>query len=569
MEPPARASSATPRYGRYEVIFRIAAGGMAEVYVARLVGEGGFEKLVALKRMLPTLAEDEKFVGMFLDEGRVAANISSPHVVSTLDMGRADDDSLYLVMELVVGVSLSALLRVLGKAGESVPLDLAVELLAQAAMGLEDAHEARTIYGEPLGIVHRDISPQNVLIDVAGRVRITDFGVARALERVTQTQSGEVKGKLAYFAPEQARAKPLDRRADVYALGIVGWELMAGRRLFMGEGPADTLMKVLEMEAPPISDYRPDAPPALVNAIAHALTRDLDGRTASAGEFATELRASMTPSGPSALGRFIRARGGESLLRLEEGIRQLVPSNPSARLSSSGRSLAPLAVLDDATTLTPSVSQVLEVKPPRPPPPPPPASALVAPVIVSAPPPSASSRWVALGAGVLLLAAAAGAAAYLSSRSVASPVATELPTSGAAEVAAPVAPVALAEEVASSPEPLDAVADSDTIADPTIEDAEVETEEASPTPGGGRRIRRVRGGATASTTTTTTTTTGTASTPVAATRTPSGGTSSGSGTSGSGASAGSTGTTTGSGTRTAPGGAGLRGMDDFESELRP
>src|SRR5690606_25544187 len=139
-----RGSSANPRYGRYEVIFRIAAGGMAEVYVARLVGEGGFEKLVALKRMLPTLAEDEKFVGMFLDEGRVAANISSSHVVSTLDMGRAEDDSLYLVMELVVGVSLSALLRVLSKAGEAIPLPLAVELLSQAAMGLEDAHEART-----------------------------------------------------------------------------------------------------------------------------------------------------------------------------------------------------------------------------------------------------------------------------------------------------------------------------------------------------------------------------------------------------------------------------------------
>jgi serine/threonine-protein kinase len=567
MEPSARASSATPRYGRYEVIFRIAAGGMAEVYVARLVGEGGFEKLVALKRMLPTLAEDEKFVGMFLDEGRVAANISSPHVVSTLDMGRADDDSLYLVMELVVGVSLSALLRVLSKAGESVPLDLAVELLAQAAMGLEDAHEARTIYGEPLGIVHRDISPQNVLIDVAGRVRITDFGVARALERVTQTQSGEVKGKLAYFAPEQARAKPLDRRADVYALGIVGWELMTGRRLFMGEGPADTLMKVLEMEAPPISEYRPDAPAALVQAIAHALTRDLDGRTQSAGQFATELRASMTPSGPSKLGRFVKERGGESLLRLEEGIRQLVPSNPSARLSSSGRSLAPTP--EDPTTLTPSVSQVLDVRPLPPPPP----SRSAAPVVVSAPPASTSTRWAALGAGALVVVAAAGAAAYLWSQTAGGPVATELPTGGApVELAAP-API---EPIIPAAPVADAVVDgapvmaAPVIAAAPIDEVEVETDEA-PT-AAGRRIRRGgRGEASTTSTpvasgaapvaTTPTRTAGASTTPPSSTGTPSAGS--------AGSTSGTTTGTTGTGTRSAPGGAGLRGMDDFESELRP
>ena len=132
----ARAPAPSARYGRYEVLFRIAAGGMAEVYVARLVGEGGFEKLVALKRMLPTLAEDERFVGMFLDEGRVAANISSPHVVATLDMGRAEDDSLFLVMELVVGVSLSALLKVITRAGERAPLPIAVEILAQRALEL-------------------------------------------------------------------------------------------------------------------------------------------------------------------------------------------------------------------------------------------------------------------------------------------------------------------------------------------------------------------------------------------------------------------------------------------------
>jgi serine/threonine protein kinase len=341
------------------MLFRIAAGGMAEVYVARLVGEGGFEKLVALKRMLPTLAEDERFVGMFLDEGRVAANISSPHVVSTLDLGRAEDDSLYLVMELVVGVSLSALLRVLTRAKFEVPVELAAEIIAQAALGLHDAHEARTLYGEPLGIVHRDISPQNVLVDVSGRVRITDFGVARAVERVTQTQSGEVKGKLGYFAPEQARAKPIDRRADVYALGIVAWELLTGRRLFAGDGPAETLMRVLEMEVPRVDTVRPEVPAALADAIAHALERDVEKRTATAGELAQAIRLAVPSPGPAPLGKLVRERGGESLLRLEEGIRAQMPSSPSARVSSIPKQ--PVTPEEELTTRTPSaISRVVE-----------------------------------------------------------------------------------------------------------------------------------------------------------------------------------------------------------------
>lgn len=240
-------SSGTLRFGRYEVLFRIAAGGMAEVYAARMMGEGGFEKPVALKRMLPTLAEDERFVEMFLDEGKLAAHISSPHVVQTLDLGRAEDDSLYLVMELVVGVSLAALVRAVLRSKSQLPAAVAVEILSQAAAGLHDAHEARTMYGQPLEIVHRDISPQNILVDVSGRVRITDFGVARALERATHTQSGEVKGKIGYFAPEQVRGKNVDRRTDIFAMGICAWETIAGQRLFQGDNPAQTLDMVMSM----------------------------------------------------------------------------------------------------------------------------------------------------------------------------------------------------------------------------------------------------------------------------------------------------------------------------------
>ena len=193
------------RMGRYELLFRIASGGMAEVYAARVVGEGGFEKLVAVKRMLPTLAEDEEFVQMFLDEARVAANISNAHVVQTLDLGRDSTGALYIVMDLVVGVTLSRILKEAAKVRRAIPVDMAVELLAQAASGLHAAHDATTPVGEPLHIIHRDVSPQNILVGVDGRVRITDFGVARAVARATQTQAGRIKGKFAYCSPEQLR----------------------------------------------------------------------------------------------------------------------------------------------------------------------------------------------------------------------------------------------------------------------------------------------------------------------------------------------------------------------------
>ncbi|GAB4201226.1 MAG: hypothetical protein OHK0013_12980 [Sandaracinaceae bacterium] len=325
----AREPSTPLRFGRYEVLFRIAAGGMAEVYAARMVGEGGFEKPVAVKRMLPTLAEDERFVQMFLDEGRLAAHIASPHVVQTLDLGRAEDDSLYLVMELVVGVSLSALIRAVLKTRTPFPVPVAVDILAQAAEGLHDAHEAKTMYGQPLEIVHRDISPQNILVDVAGRVRITDFGVARALERATHTQSGEVKGKIGYFAPEQVRGKNIDRRTDVYALGIVAWETLAGRRLFAGDNPAQTLDMVMNMTVPRLDALRSDVPRALADAVAHALQRDIERRTASAGDFADELRRAARGAGSSGVGELVRAHGGEALMKLEEGLRAQSPSSAS------------------------------------------------------------------------------------------------------------------------------------------------------------------------------------------------------------------------------------------------
>jgi eukaryotic-like serine/threonine-protein kinase len=311
-------------FGRYEALFKIAAGGMAEVYAARIRGEAGFEKLVAVKRMLPHLTDDAEFSSMFLDEGRLAANIASPNVVSTLDLGRADDGALYIVMELVVGVALSSLIKASAKLGRLIPVPIACEILAQAASGLDDAHEARTPTGVHLGIVHRDVSPQNVLVGADGRVRVVDFGVARALLRQTHTSTGTLKGKFAYFSPEQAAAKDVDRRSDVFALGIVAWETLLNRRLFDGENPLDQIQRVREMAIPIPSTLRPDLPRAVSDVVMQALQRDPRKRLQSASAFAAAMREAVGVVPGKDIARYVGDVSAEQIremqLRIESAL---------------------------------------------------------------------------------------------------------------------------------------------------------------------------------------------------------------------------------------------------------
>jgi serine/threonine-protein kinase len=299
--------------GRYEQFFRIAAGGMAEVYAGRIRGEAGFEKLVAIKRMLPHLAEDERFVDMFLDEGRVAANVASPHVVQTLDLGRAEDGSLFLVLDLVVGASLWALMRAAARRNQPIPIAIALEILAQSAQGLDDAHEATTPTGVHLGIVHRDVSPQNLLVGVDGRARVTDFGIARALMRRTNTSTGELKGKVPYFSPEQARGQDLDRRSDVFALGIVAWEAITGQRLFGNDEALRTLQRVLEQPIPDPRTIRADLPARAAAVIQKALSRDVTARWQTAGELGAALREAARAVGP-----WVADLAGEPLRSMRE-----------------------------------------------------------------------------------------------------------------------------------------------------------------------------------------------------------------------------------------------------------
>ncbi len=314
-------------FGRYEALFRIAAGGMAEVFAARICGESGFEKLVAIKRMLPHLAFEEQFVNMFLDEARVAANIASPNVVQTLDLGRTEDGSLYLVMDLVVGITLSTLLRNEAMRSHHVPIPFAVEMIAQAAHGLDDAHEARTPTGTHLGIVHRDISPQNILVGVDGRARVTDFGIARAILRRTATNTGQLKGKFSYFSPEQALGNSVDRRSDIFALGTVAWETMTSCRLFHhADNPLVSLERVKTMPIPAPHHLRPEIPLALSEAILKALERDPDQRFQTAAEFGIALREGGREAGAQPttrqLAKYVQEAGAKSLERLQQKIEQ-------------------------------------------------------------------------------------------------------------------------------------------------------------------------------------------------------------------------------------------------------
>ena len=287
--PRPRLSPEAPReVGRYRIICEIARGGMATVYLAHLGGLGGFHRLVAIKLLHPHLAGETEFVNMFLDEARLVASLQHPNVVPTLDVDQTDDN-YYLVMEYVEGVPLTYLLRDYARRGERIPRGVTLRVMLDALAGLDAAHELRGADGEALGVVHRDVSPQNILVGLNGRSCILDFGIARARQRLTNTRVGQMKGKLAYMAPEQVKGKGVDRRVDVFAAGIVLWEALSGRRLFYGTNEADTLTYVMNGEIPSLRESVPDLPEELEAVVFKALERDPEKRYPSAKAFAEEL----------------------------------------------------------------------------------------------------------------------------------------------------------------------------------------------------------------------------------------------------------------------------------------
>ncbi|HVU01555.1 MAG TPA: serine/threonine-protein kinase [Polyangiaceae bacterium] len=299
------------RIDRYDLVAEIASGGMATVYLANLSGVGGFRRFVAIKRLHPHLAKEQEFVEMFLDEARLAAGIHHPHVVPILEVG-ASERGYYLVMEYIEGDTLARLLARAATAGKRLPASIGVRVVVDMLTGLHAAHELRDETGMPTELVHRDVSPQNILVGMDGNTRITDFGVARAASRLSATRAGQLKGKIAYMAPEQAVGDPsVDRRADVFSSGIVLWEVLAARRLFKAENEAATLSRVISEPIPDIREVNPDIDAGVAAVVMKALERDRDGRYPTCQEFADDLERAARAANLIATTREVAAYVGE------------------------------------------------------------------------------------------------------------------------------------------------------------------------------------------------------------------------------------------------------------------
>jgi serine/threonine protein kinase len=338
--------------GRYALYDRIASGGMATVHLGRLLGPVGFSRTVAIKRLLPQFAEDPEFVSMFLDEARLAARIRHPNVVPTLDVVSTQGE-IFLVMEYIQGDSLARLIRALHQRGESPPPAMMATLMVGVCNGLHAAHEAKTEHGEPLGLVHRDVSPHNILVGIDGVARVLDFGVAKAIGRVQTTRDGQLKGKIAYMAPEQIRGT-VSRLTDIYAAAVVLWEALVGRRLYLGETEAELFAKVLEGRVDLPSRHAANIPPALEAAIMRGLETDATRRFQTAREMARAVADAVPLVDASVIGDWVESLARPTLDTRNDLIAsiesnsmihapRLVPSRASsASHAGPSSSLAPL-----------------------------------------------------------------------------------------------------------------------------------------------------------------------------------------------------------------------------------
>lgn len=295
--------------GRYLISERIAVGGMAEVYLATHGQLEGFQTPVVIKRVLPKLAHSPEFITMFLDEARIAALLQHPNIATILEVGR-EGDQYFLAMELVQGEPLSKILRTLHGKRQKFPPTLAAFIASQVAAGLHHAHTSCDPLGQPLHVVHRDVSPQNILITYEGAVKVIDFGIARAMGRVTQTGSGNPKGKLSYMSPEQALGQKVDPRSDVFSLGVVLWEMIAGVRLFHAEDEPSSLNAILDEVPAPLETFTPVSP-FLQTIVTQALAKNPDQRFSTALAIETLLQRYIADeqeaAGTPELRRFMRA----------------------------------------------------------------------------------------------------------------------------------------------------------------------------------------------------------------------------------------------------------------------
>lgn len=321
--------------GRYALYGKLASGGMATVHFGRLLGPVGFTRTVAIKRLHPQFAKDPEFVAMFMDEARLAARIQHPNVVATVDIV-AEREELFIVMDYIRGESFSRLLKVARKKQVPVSLGVIGAVVSGMLHGLHAAHEAKDERGNPLNVVHRDVSPQNVLIGVDGVPRVLDFGVAKAAARVQVTRDGQMKGKLAYMSPEQLQGVGVDRRGDVFAAGVVLWESLTGRRLFTGKDAGTVLRKILTEPVPPPSEINPQLPASFDPVVLKALEKNPDTRYQSAREFAIAVENSMPMASARELGEWVEIVAGDALENREKALAEIESISSISEVSRIG-----------------------------------------------------------------------------------------------------------------------------------------------------------------------------------------------------------------------------------------
>jgi len=360
MSPPVKPVGAveTQPFGKYLLVERLAAGGMAEVFRAVVQGPAGVEKTVAVKRILPGLDGMSDFTAMFIDEARIACSLTHVNVAQVFEFGEVGG-VYYLAMELVEGTDLGRLQQAGRARGQRIPIELAAFVIAEAARGLAYAHDKRGRDGALLGIVHRDVSPQNLLLSYAGEVKVADFGIAKAAGKLHKTESGAVMGKLRYMSPEQVLGQPLDGRSDVFSLGVVLHELLTGRTLFDGEHPGQVADQVQKLAIPAPSSVQPAVPPELDRICLKALARARDHRYTRAADLARELSAFVGARAPGLgredLGALVAEwapRGGVAppvgLGDPSSGFAATIPASPSMAWAAGGEAAPPEAANGEA-----------------------------------------------------------------------------------------------------------------------------------------------------------------------------------------------------------------------------
>jgi serine/threonine protein kinase len=369
--PPARPAPGPPatpagdiHYGPYRLLQRIAVGGMAEVFRAKRTGVEGFEKVVAVKRILPHLSDNKEFVDMFIDEAKMVAGLTHPNIVQIFDLGKIDR-TYFIAMDYVHGRDLRTILRRGREKGLRIPLDLGLLVVSRVCSALEFAHRKKDEHGVPMQIVHRDVSPQNILISFEGEVKLTDFGIAKAATKATITDAGALRGKLLYMSPEQAWGKPMDRRSDVFSLGIVFYEMVTDQKPFAASSEMSILETVRECRVVPPSQVNPRIPEKLERVLLKALSRDVEERYQDAAEMYRDLERVLherQPPTSAELSRFME-------LLFDDPERSEVSAAPGA---AQGTPAAPAPVAAPAPD-PPAAAEVREDEasaPPAPEPPP-------------------------------------------------------------------------------------------------------------------------------------------------------------------------------------------------------